>query len=192
MILETIIFGILAILCVGSALWMIATKNPVRSALALVVAFLSVAGLYIMLSAQFIAAVQVIVYAGAIMVLFLFVIMLLNLGAPSALKDTGGMSRWVAVGLGVGLLVVLFGTQSINLLPDDSKVTIFNNSKNVTDAGSANIPARYSLADIGTVETIGKVLYDPRLPWLFPFEAVSILLLISVVGAIIMAKRHVS
>ena len=192
MILENIIFGLLAILCVGSALWMICTKNPVRSALALVVAFLSVAGLYVMLSAQFIAAVQVIVYAGAIMVLFLFVIMLLNLGAPSALKDSGGMSRWVAVGLGVGLLVVLFGTQSINLLPGDSNEGVASIYKNAPSIANANVPATYALSDIGTVETIGKVLYDPKLPWLFPFEAVSILLLIAVVGAIIMAKRQVS
>ncbi len=192
MTLEIIVFYIMAILCVGSALWMVATKNPVRSALSLVVTFLSVAVLYVLLSAQFIAAVQVIVYAGAIMVLFLFVIMLLNLGAPQTMKETGGISKWVAAALGFGLLVVLFSTQSITLLPPPSVATEVKPNSVSSATHALAVPVKVNLEDLGTAETIGKNLYNPELPWLFPFEAVSLLLLVAVVGAIIMAKRQIT
>src|SRR5580700_5444687 len=97
-----IAFFILAAIAVISALMVVVSTNPVRSALALVVTFLAVAAFYITLSAQFIAAVQIIVYAGAIMVLFLFVIMLLNLGAPAVMQERGRMQPRIAVILGVG------------------------------------------------------------------------------------------
>src|SRR2546423_12241546 len=96
-----IVFWILAVVSVVSALLVITNPNPVRSALFLVLTFLCVAVFYVTLSAQFIAAVQIIVYAGAIMVLFLFVIMLLNLGAPEALKEKGKLQPALAWALGV-------------------------------------------------------------------------------------------
>src|SRR5256885_10394826 len=105
---ETVVFAILALISIVSAVWMISTKNPVRSALFLVVTFLVVAVFYITLNAQFIAAVQIIVYAGAIMVLFLFVIMLLNLGAPQALREPGGLQAPVAILLALLFLGLLF------------------------------------------------------------------------------------
>lgn len=150
---------------------MVVTKNPVRSALALVGTFLCVASLYILLSAQFIAAVQVIVYAGAIMVLFLFVIMLLNLGAPGALKERGSLQPVIATGLGVCFFIALMLSGSLINLP------------------AAASPSQYE--PLGTVRGIGINLFDPKQAWLFPFEATSILLLVAVVGAIIMAKRKV-
>src|SRR4051812_32593014 len=104
---KLIVFAILALISIVSAVWMISTRNPVRSALFLVVTFLTMAVFYVTLSAQFIAAVQVIVYAGAIMVLFLFVIMLLNIGAPQALRESGGLQRSAAIGLGALFLAAL-------------------------------------------------------------------------------------
>src|SRR2546421_7977399 len=104
---SMILFWILAAVSVGSALLVVANTNPVRSALFLVVNFFVLAVLYLTLSAQFIAAVQVIVYAGAIMVLFLFVIMLLNLGAPGALRERGGLQAPVAIVLALAFLTVL-------------------------------------------------------------------------------------
>ena len=151
---------------------MITTKNPVRSALALVTTFLCVAVYYITLSAQFIAAVQVIVYAGAIMVLFLFVIMLLNLGAPQALEEKGSLQPVIAWSLGGILLLTLTAARSLFTL-------------NSPQAG-ANV-----YEPLGTVRAIGLNLFDPAQPWLFPFEMTSILLLVATVGAIIMAKRQV-
>lgn len=167
---PTIIFWILALLSVGSALMVVLSKNPVRSALSLVVTFLAVAALYITLSAQFLAAVQVMVYAGAIMVLFLFVIMLLNLSAPEALKEKGTIQRPIALILGTVFICAL----------------IFSRTLIVMTTPPAGPEA---VEKLGTVQTIGLSLYNPNLPWLFPFEITSILLLIAVIGAIVLAKR---
>jgi NADH-quinone oxidoreductase subunit J len=185
--IELIVFWILALVAVGSAVWMISTRNPVRSALFLVVTFLVVAVFYVTLSAQFIAAVQIIVYAGAIMVLFLFVIMLLNLGAPQALREPGGLQLPVAILLGLIFLVVLALSPSFVSLPPPIRGADYV----VTGpAPTMAAPPTITPANIGTVETIGYNLFSPSLPWLFPFEATSILLLVAVVGAIIMAKRQ--
>ncbi|HXG23431.1 MAG TPA: NADH-quinone oxidoreductase subunit J [Chthonomonadales bacterium] len=165
-------FWFLALISVGSAIAVVANRNPVRSALFLVVNFFVLAIFYLTLSAQFIAAVQVIVYAGAIMVLFLFVIMLLNLGSPEVMRERGGLQTPAAVVLGIFFLTVL-------------------NAAGGVSAGLA--PSRAtaeSLAKGGTVETIGLALFDASQPWLFPFELTSVLLLIGIVGAIVMAKRR--
>src|ERR1041385_9016390 len=104
---DLLFFWILAAISVASAVLVVANRNPVRSALFLVVNFFVLSVFYLTLSAQFIAAVQVIVYAGAIMVLFLFVIMLLNLGAPDQLRARGGLQLPTAVVLALVFLVVL-------------------------------------------------------------------------------------
>ncbi len=168
-----ITFWILALISVVAAISMVVTKNPVRSALYLVTTFLCMAAFYVLLSAQFIAAVQVIVYAGAIMVLFLFVIMLLNLGAPAALKERGSLQPPFAVALGIAFMVALVMSGAL--------VTLFP-----TMAAKPEV-----FEPLGTVRAIGLNLFDPKQAWLFPFEATSILLLVAVVGAIMMAKRKV-
>ena len=104
---ETILFFILATISIVAALLMVTAQNPVRSALYLVLTFLCVAVFYVTLNAQFIAAVQIIVYAGAIMVLFLFVIMLLNLGAPQAVQEKGRLQGWTALVLGIAFAAAL-------------------------------------------------------------------------------------
>lgn len=168
-----VVFWILAVVSVGAAVAMVANPNPVRSALALVVTFLCVAAFYITLSAQFIAAVQIIVYAGAIMVLFLFVIMLLNLGAPQALRAKDNSRQpLIAVCLAIVLVGTLIGFGT--LMPPPAT------------------PITQQQADqLGTVQSVGLSLYSPNQPWLFPFELTSILLLVAVVGAIVMAKRRI-
>ena len=184
---EIVVFAILAVISVVSAVWMISTRNPVRSALFLVVTFLTMAVFYVTLSAQFIAAVQVIVYAGAIMVLFLFVIMLLNIGAPQALREPGGLQRPVAILLAGLFLGTLFLSPTLMNLPPQRSPTAYV----VTNpTATMEAPPSITQQNIGTVETIGYNLFSPALPWLFPFEATSILLLVAVVGAIIMAKRQ--
>src|SRR5207247_621356 len=144
---EAIIFWILAVISVGAAILMVSTINPVRSALYLVVTFLCVAIYYVVLSAQFIAAVQVVVYAGAIMVLFLFVIMLLNIGAPEALRESGGMQAPVAGLLGLILISILTAAGAI------------------TTGLSAPTATADSLANGGSVEQIGKHLFASNEPW---------------------------
>ena len=170
---ETILFFILATISVIASMLMVSSQNPVRSALFLVVTFLCMAVFYVTLNAQFIAAVQVIVYAGAIMVLFLFVIMLLNLGSPQVPHREGSLQRNVAVVLGLILIGLLMGYGSLISLPATNPDALTNSVK------------------LGTVEGIGANLYDPAQPWLFPFEITSVLLLIAVIGAIIMAKRKI-
>ena len=165
-----ILFWILALISIGSALMVVLARNPVRSALFLVVTFLAIAVLYVTLSAQFLAAVQVMVYAGAIMVLFLFVIMLLNLSAPEALKERGTIQRPIALALGGVFITALIFSQALLEMPTHA-------------AHAADVEK------LGTVQTIGLSLYNPNLPWLFPFEITSILLLIAVIGAIVLAKR---
>lgn len=170
---DAILFFILATISIIAAIMMVVSQNPVRSALYLVLTFICVAVFYITLSAQFIAAVQIIVYAGAIMVLFLFVIMLLNLGAPQALRETGTLQTPLALGLGVVFAVALLVSGSLITLPEQNPHAAALTNK------------------LGTVQAIGANLYDPAQPWLFPFEITSILLLVAIVGAIIMAKRKV-
>lgn len=167
-----ITFWTTAVIAVISAIFLVVNRNPVLSALCLIVTFFMQAVLYLTLSAQFIAAVQVIVYAGAIMVLFLFVIMLLNLGAPEALRESGTLQTPVAILLALVFMVLLLGAGAIGI---ESTIP----------------PASHAfLMSSGTVESIGKTLFDPNLPWLFPFEVTSILLLVGVIGAVVLAKRR--
>ena len=168
-----ILFWILAVASVSSAMLVVLNKNPVRSALFLVLNFFVLAVLYLTLSAQFIAAVQIIVYAGAIMVLFLFVIMLLNLGAPEALVERGGLQTPAALFLGLIFLAALTAAGAVSAGLGASSAT----------------PA--TLHSGGSVEAVGIALFDGTKPWLFPFEVTSILLLVGIVGAIMLAKRRI-
>ena len=107
--METVVFFAMAALAVGSALLLVLFRNPVYSALSLVGTLFSVAGLFVLLDAHFLAAVQIIVYAGAIMVLFLFVIMLLNLGSADSLETIPGRFRQRAVIFLSAILVAHLG-----------------------------------------------------------------------------------
>jgi NADH-quinone oxidoreductase subunit J len=168
---QLILFGVLAALTLVSGLGMIISKNPVRSALCLVIVLFSVALLFLTLNAAFIAAIQIIVYAGAIMVLFLFVIMLLNLGAGERQVDRLGASQILA-GAAAGVVVITILAAVIAAIPvsPDHKMLA---------AGM-----------VGPTE-IGLALYSSDNPWLYPFEVVSILLLVAAVGAIMLAKKRI-
>lgn len=170
--MQAAFFGVIAFLSILSAILMVMNRNPVRSALFLVANFALLAVLYLTLAAQFIAAVEIIVYAGAIMVLFLFVLMLLSLGAARALRETGGLQPLVAIILGLIFLATLSAAGVLGTLGPDRATPQWVNTG-------------------GTVKAIGTALFDPRQPWLFPFEVTSILLLVAVVGAIVMAKRRI-
>ncbi|MDE3057858.1 MAG: NADH-quinone oxidoreductase subunit J [Bacteroidota bacterium] len=165
---EQIVFYLLAAVSAASAVLMILQRNPVNSALFLILNFFCLGGLYLTLHAQFIAMVQVLVYAGAIMVLFLFVIMLLSLGDERRLKESLGWKAYTAIALTAGLLSELF--------------YIFVPSTQTFTSQSANA------AQMGTVEYIGTVLFTK---FLFPFEVTSLLLLAAIVGAVILAKKKI-
>ena len=167
MTLESILFYILSAVAIASALLVVTRHSPVISALYLILNFFCLAGLYLTLHAQFIAVIQIIVYAGAIMVLFVFVIMLLNLGDERKLSEGMSYKKVIAVGLAAALLTEL--------------IYIIETSWIVLPASTVS-----QGTDIGTVEYIGLQLFTG---YLFPFEVTSILLLVAIVGAIVLAKR---
>ena len=164
--MSFVIFWILAVISVGAALLMVVNRNPVRSALYLVATFLALAVFYVTLSAQFVGAVQVIVYAGAIMVLFVFVIMLLNAGVESK----QGRSLVVQL-LGVPLLVAFLGIMAYFVQ------RLFPSSTMVHFGGFTG----------GGVREIGRALFGA---YLLPFEVTSILILIAILGAIVLARKE--
>jgi len=159
------LFGILSFLAIMFALMVVFTRNPVNSVLYLVLTFFCIAGHYLLLNAQFLAVVHIVVYAGAIMVLFLFVIMLMNLNEDTEPQKTM-ISKIIAGCIGGVLLVVMVGS-----LKGAEQMQI----------------AQGGASQIGMVKNLGKVLFGE---FLFPFEIASVLLLAAMVGAILLAKKE--
>ncbi len=160
------LFGFIAIL---SALAMIFHKNPVYSALFLVVTFFSLAGIYALLGAQFLSIIQVMVYAGAIMVLFLFVIMLLNL--RNEIRLPIGRPFQVIFGVLFGIFLFIEGYLVLKASSISGALGSFPQSR---------------VDQIGSVEALGTLLFTK---YLLPFELASVLLLIGMVGAIILGRK---
>jgi len=155
-------------IAVGCSVMVVFQRNPVHRALLLIGVLLSMSGLFILLSASFIAALQVLVYAGAIMVLFLFVLMLLGAKGEGPLL-TGGAAK------GFGILFALLAFVEVLW------VILAPSSEPGGLRGTAPLPEGF-----GSPASIGRVLYTV---WLFPFEITSILLLVAVIGAVVLAKR---
>lgn len=165
-----IIMGLITIVC---ALCVVFQKNPVYSAIFLIQTMVSLAVLYVLLHAQFIAAIQIMVYAGAIMVLFVFVIMLLNLNKTDVEGDYDKLlfQKPSAIILGF-ILVVMIGVVTLN--------TVFQ--------GTQGEYTPESISQIGNTQLVGKMLFTK---YVFPFEIASILLFAAVLGAIILAKKQI-
>lgn len=161
------LFFLFAVVAVGCATAMVLQRNPIYCVLLLIMVMLCLAGLFLMLDAQFIAAIQVVVYAGAIMVLFLFVLMLLNLSR----EERGGLrlQRW----FGVLFLVLLF-------------VPLLSLFVSKTQYSSQAAPADQGLTGLGNTEAVGRLLLTK---YMLPVEIASILLLIAIVGAVVLTKR---
>jgi NADH-quinone oxidoreductase subunit J len=166
--IHVVVFFILAFTGVVSAILVITRRNPVNSALFLIVNFIALSGLYLTLHAQFVAIIQILVYAGAIMVLVLFVIMLLNLQNEERLREKRTWSQYFGVLLTALLLVLIIAPIS-HIAP------------------YAFTSVSPSAPEIGTVEYLGTILYTS---YLFPFEMTSILLLAAMVGAVVLAKKR--
>ncbi len=174
MSITFIFFAITAILAIASGIITISSKNPVVSAVSLIFHFFMLAGLYLTLQAQFIAVIQVLVYAGAIMVLVVFVIMLLNLGKESAREEIYSFRKAAALLLGPTLALILLSTFLIN-------PSARNNIQDTIEFNGESYAT-------GSIELIADVLYTN---YLFPFEAVSILLIAAILGAVVLAKRNI-
>lgn len=167
--MESIFFIVVAAVAVISSILVVTCKNPINSALSLVMTFFCLATFYVMLDAPFMAATQVIVYAGAIMVLIIFVIMLLNVKAESTKRG----SHAVLAGTVIGIFVLF---QTCWFLIKGSMT------------GLPGTMDKASIIQVGHVELIGKALFTD---FLLPFEITSILLLAAIVGAVILAKKKI-
>ncbi len=165
--METLFFGLVAAIAIISSILVITNKNPINSALSLIMTFFCVATLYVMLEAPFMAAIQVIVYAGAIMVLIVFVIMLLNVRNESSRRTRHALF----IGTTTGLVLLV---QTWYLLGRSS----LTGAKGKIDSAM--------IAKEGHTELIGKSLFTD---FLLPFEITSILLLAAIVGAVILSKK---
>jgi NADH-quinone oxidoreductase subunit J len=185
--MTEVVFYIFAAAAVLSAALCILQRNPVSAALWLVSTMFSLAAIYVLLGAQFIAAIQVLVYAGAIMVLFLFVIMLLNLGhAQSDIRGPSGMATALVIaGLLAIELVALLQYTPRQLAGELSQWPTYTDLSTVFVAGE--ITQQQSAAR-GVVGAVAAPLFQV---YLIPFEITSILLLVAIVGAVVLAKRRV-
>jgi NADH-quinone oxidoreductase subunit J len=164
--MSSIVFLLLAVLTLASALMVVFSKSPIYSVLWLVICFFSITGHYILLDAHFLAIVNLIVYAGAIMVLFLFVIMLLNLN-----KETEPHKPFL-----LKLAAVVSGCLLMLVLAASLKDFSISNSLALTDG-------------FGTAKEVGKILFNK---FLLPFEVASILFISAMVGAVILGKKSVN
>lgn len=164
--MSSIVFLVLAVLTLASALMVVFSKSPIYSVLWLVICFFSITGHYILLDAHFLAIVNLIVYAGAIMVLFLFVIMLLNLN-----KETEPHKPFL-----LKLAAVVSGCLLMLVLAASLKDFSISNTASITDG-------------FGTAKEVGSILFKK---FLLPFEVGSILFISAMVGAVILGKKSVN
>jgi NADH-quinone oxidoreductase subunit J len=170
---EAIAFYFIAACILGFAVLVVSTKDTVHSVLFLVLDFLFVAALYVMLGAPFLAAIQILVYAGGIVVLYLFVVMLVNLKRPpEAHSDPHRKTNW-GFALAVAVLVELMVVTTSNYVRPAHPLA--------AAAAGAPIPVT------GNTEEVGWLLYTS---YLIPFEIASMLLLVAMIGAIVLAKRE--
>jgi NADH-quinone oxidoreductase subunit J len=164
--ITQILFWMLAVLCIVSAVMVVSSKNPVHSVLWLIVTFFGISGHYILLNAQFLAIVNIIVYAGAIMVLFLFVIMLMNLNRPTHPLKNRTLQIIGIVASGCLLLVLVAALKKTEI------------SANIVQTG---------VGDIGLIKNLGRELFTH---FVVPFEIASILFLSAMVGAVVLGKKN--
>ena len=164
MSITTLIFYLLSVMAAGSAIMMLLSKNPVKSILWLIVVFFAISGHYVLLNAQFLAVVNIIVYAGAIMVLFLFVVMLMNLNAESEPAKNYRMQLIGVISGGSLLLILVSALMQMN----------------------AQQPVQMKIGDAGLIANLGKTLFTN---YLVPFEISSVLFLSAMIGAVVIGKK---
>ncbi|MBX9449937.1 MAG: NADH-quinone oxidoreductase subunit J [Taibaiella sp.] len=164
--LHSILFWILSLMLITCALFVVISRNPVNSVLFLIGAFFCISGHYLLLNAQFLAVVNIIVYAGAIMVLFLFVIMLMNLNADTEPQKSRLVQFAALLSGGVLFLVLVAALKQVDIEQNEL----------LTRAGS----------EIGLIKHLGQVLFNE---YVLPFEISSVLFLSAMVGAIVLGKK---
>jgi len=181
------VFWFFAATAVVTAALCVLSRSALAAVLWLTTTMLSLAAIYVLLSAEFVAAIQVLVYAGAVMVLFLFVVMLLNLG--NATTDMRGPAAVATTVVVAGLLVIqlfaLWGYSPDRLAGEVAQAPQFRDPATLFAAGQA---ARHAVAEQGVVGAVAAPLFQS---YLVPFELTSILLLVAIIGAVVLAKRRI-
>tara|TARA_B100001142_G_scaffold70027_1_gene70266 strand:- start:113 stop:709 length:597 start_codon:yes stop_codon:yes gene_type:complete len=195
--METILFNIFALLAVLSALLVVVnplSRNPVTSAMFLVTTMISISGLFVLLNAYFLAAVQILVYAGAVMVLFLFVIMLLDVEETARRK-----LRLVSLTMGFLSVAALFGVYRSSL--EATYVKDIDSPQDIATAdeidgfwsehyaAATSVGESESFVTVGSTQALGKELFSSVNGFILPFEIVSILLLVAMIGVILLSKK---
>ncbi|MFY8139503.1 MAG: NADH-quinone oxidoreductase subunit J [Caulobacter sp.] len=171
MALQAIAFYLMATVTILSGLAVVFARNPVHSVLFLITAFFSAAGLFVLIGAEFLAMLLIVVYVGAVAVLFLFVVMMLDVDF-SQLRE--GFARYLPIGLLVaGILTVEMVMIAVNVA--------------VNGAAAKNALPQTSLPDVTNTETIGRVLYTD---YVYVFQAAGLVLLVAMIGAIVLTLRH--
>ena len=170
--METLFFLLVSLVAIVSAILVVTCRNPINSALSLIMTFFCLATYYVMLDAPFMAAVQVMVYAGAIMVLIVFTIMLLNIRVNASKSQ----SHKVVLGMIIGFFTLL-----------NTAVIVFK-SRVAPPSGSSSVNYGDYIKLNGHTELIGREMFTT---FLLPFEITSILLLVAIVGAVILAKKKI-
>ena len=182
--MESILFNIFAVLAVLSALLVVVnplSRNPVTSAMFLVTTMISISGLFVLLNAYFLAAVQILVYAGAVMVLFLFVIMLLDIQETARRK-----LRIVSLVMGFVAVGALFGVYKSSVEATYEKA----GHKTQALGQAAEEAEEDSEVVVGSTQALGQGLFSHEGGFILPFEIVSILLLVAMIGAILLSKKE--
>jgi NADH-quinone oxidoreductase subunit J len=171
--MHLVLFFIFGAVCVGAAINLLVQKHPINSALSLIVVMGSLALLYLLLGAEFVAAIQIIVYAGAVMVLFVFTIMLLNAGEEEVLPHTSRVAIMLGVpGLIAGLAISVW------------VIARFAGLDQISIGGPAILNGTEGF---GNPQAIARLLFRD---FLLPFEVTSILILIAILGAVVLARRE--
>jgi len=167
--MEIAIFLLFASVAIASAANILIQRHPIYSALSLIVTFVALAGIYIQMHAEFIAVMQIVVYTGAIMVLFIFVIMLLNAGAEQRVPHKVHVVKYF--GLPLAVLFIIEAGLIITRSLSNEGISVESVSINIS----------------GNTQLIGRALYTQ---YALPFEVTSVLLLVAIIGAIVMAKKE--
>jgi NADH:ubiquinone oxidoreductase subunit 6 (subunit J) len=172
--LATLLFWIIAVILVVAALMVVGLRNIVHSALALVVVFAMAAGIYVLVNAEFIAIVQILIYAGAVTILILFALMLTRIGGLQVTNPTNKM-WWIAV-----IICTLLGASIIYAATASPHLVA------TTGNGSGQLPE-----GVNNVVRIGQLLYSPSsYSYVLPFEVASLVLLVAIVGAIVIGREE--
>ncbi len=170
MMLSTLFFYLFAVMCIGSAFMVVASKNPVHAVLFLILAFFNAAGLFVLLGAEFLAMILVVVYVGAVMVLFLFVVMMLDVNFAEL---RAGYLKHLPASVTVGLLLLV--------------ELIFLVSAWVTAPDLVRDAPMPPASEVSNTQALGKVLYTQ---YVYLFEAAGLILLVAMVGAIVLTLHH--